>query len=86
MCFFGKKPKMPKPVAPPTLQIPEQKPIEEQLPQTQSGADQAAATQKPKKKSLFEIDLTIGTGANSQGGSATGAANAADGQTGPATR
>ena len=61
MCFG--KPKLPKAQPAPTLAIPQTTPIQQQLPTTQSGADVAAQTQTPKKKSLFQIDLTIPTGA-----------------------
>lgn len=71
MCFKPPKTKLPKPVAPTqvqsaALQIPETQPIQNQLPQTQSGADTEAATgRKRSRRSLFEIDLTIpGIGGN----------------------
>lgn len=68
--------KPPKPAGKPTTPtavIPPTAPITDQVPSTQSGADQAAAAadQKPRKKSLFQIDLSIpepGAGANAGGG------------------
>ncbi len=49
-------------------------PIQEQLPQTQTGADTANKKKqaKPSSQSLFQIDLTIPTGGNM--GDTTGAA------------
>lgn len=67
MCFGG-KPKMAKQANTPTAVIPPTQPIENQLPSTQSGADIAAAGQKPRKKSMFQIDLSIPTGASTGNG------------------
>lgn len=86
MCF-GKKPKLPKAEPTPQIVTPPTTPIEQQAPQTQSGADQAASQQKPRKKSLFEIDLTIPTTgvATSTPTTAGGQSSSAAG-TGAATR
>ena len=76
MCFKTKKPKG----SSPAVQVApiSQPPIEQSVPQTQSGAD-IAASQKKKKgtpgKSLFEIELTIPVG--SAGGTGTGSATPA---------
>lgn len=59
MCFFGKsKPKVVKPKAAPTVPIPQPQPIENQTPAVQSGLDAQQQT-KTKKKSIFQVDLSL---------------------------
>lgn len=83
MCFMdlfgGGKPKLPAPVQVPQLKIPQQAPVQEQQPQTQSGVDTANKAKQPRKKSIFQIDLTIPSSNSSTSGaggstSSTGAA------------
>ena len=70
MCF---KTKLPKSNPAPQLKIPQQQPIEQQVPTTESGADQATKKKKRSQgnQSRFQIDLSIPTGVSSQGGSAS---------------
>jgi hypothetical protein len=79
MCFFGGGSKAPPPVQQPTLAIPQTAPIQNQTPKTSSGADlanaasAAASQQAMARKSVFQIDLTKNTGANT--GNQTGASS-----------
>jgi hypothetical protein len=83
MCFKPKVPKI-KPIKTPQIKVPD--PISQDPTVTQTGADTAAVNTQKKQnaagKSLFQIDLTIPTGAstgetsvnNTASGPSTGAA------------
>lgn len=78
------KPKLPKNRPAPQISVPQQQPLENQMPQLQSGADQQNTQKqdlKKNKRSMFQFDLTIPVGAagSSDTGSGTGSGVGAGG-------